>query len=199
MMKNITTKLITLTFLTLPQMGFSSDDINTKSGEFYMLFEFYEPEKNEHKPKEYIAPISGCNVTFSPVTDARKNKQTVGSNYNVPLKAVDVDKWLEQFTLNLSQRVNVASSSAADNSNQINIAPKMLKLYSYAEGMNLHGVIAIKLDYYRSDVLLSSHHMRGYATKANWNNGIGEYRKVINMAMSDITDVIISNINMNCN
>jgi hypothetical protein len=192
---NNSVNIIALSFLMLSQTTFSANDINTKTGEFSLVFEFYEPEKNEHNPKEYIAPMINCDVKFSPMIDERKNKLTVGSNYNVPLKAVDVDVWLDKFTLNLNQRTHPTSTN---NSNEINISPKMLKLYSYAEGMNLHGVMAVKLDYYRSEVLLNTYHLRGYATKANWNNGIGEYRKVINMAMSDAADVITKKINTLC-
>ena len=136
-----------------------------------------------------------CEFLAENFLDSRANKETIGTNFSVPLRAQKVDEWLENLSTDFRKKVQSKSSAPTQ---KVTIKPEMVRLYAYAQGMNLLGVIAVKVNYEQAGNVIATKYYRGFAAKANWANGIGEYNTAVNKATENLLPKIINDLPMVC-
>ena len=121
-----------------------------------------------------------CAFTTAAALDLRQNKQTIAIQFGQSLIGDNVTSWLDSA---VSQNLpNQQSSSSATN---VKIVPKLRRLYSYPESMNILGVTALELDYMVGEKVALTKHYRGFYAKTNWAGGDGEFISALNLAINN--------------
>jgi hypothetical protein len=105
-----------------------------------------------------------------------------------------LDSWLE--TMRTEELVN--KTSAWKGTRQLQIKPSLTRLYSYAESMNIHGVISLNVEYWLDDQLVDTKYYRGVGSKANMMNALGEYATALNYAVHEMAPQVIEDAKQLC-
>lgn len=154
----------------------------------------YEPFKfptsvKKKEDKEKLSRLNilknslDCNMEVSPLIDERQNKVTLGSKWVKPLLPNGLDTWFVDAFKDLERAGIKAGDSGKPT---VRMQPYLTRLYANSRGMNLHGIMALRLEYYQGDKKLDVARVRGYSTAANWANGDGEYVDVLNRAVHEV-------------
>ncbi len=141
-----------------------------------------------------VAPAYECKVDVAPVADERNNKVTLGASWNSPLLPDGLDTWLS--TVREKELVNKTRSWSGDK--QLLIKPSVTRLYSYAESMNIHGVIALKVEYWLDNQLVQTKSYRGMGSKANMMNALSEYATALNYAVHEVAPDVLADVKNYC-
>lgn len=152
-------------------------------------------KKSKSSAKQPVAaPAYECKVDVAPVADERNNKVTLGASWNAPLLPDGLDTWLN--TVREKELVNKTSTWSGDK--QLLIKPSVTRLYSYAESMNIHGVIALKVEYWLDNKLVQTKSYRGMGSKANMMNALGEYATALNYAVHEMAPEVLADVKNYC-
>ena len=135
-----------------------------------------------------------CKVSIDSFVDARANKQTLGSTWNSPLIPNDVSTWLESIRTDDL----LAKTKSWNGSKNLVLKPKVKKLYSYAESMNIHGVVSMDVEYWLDGKLEKTAYYRGMGSKANMMNALNEYGVALNYGMHEVVPKIIADAKSFC-
>lgn len=135
-----------------------------------------------------------CQVEVSPFSDQRNNKVTLGASWSEPLLPQGLDSWLE--TVRAKELVNKTSSWTGDR--KLLVKPSVTRLYSYAESMNIHGVIALKVEYWLDGELVETKSYRGMGSKANMVGALGEYATALNYAVHEVAPDVLADMKKYC-
>ncbi len=137
---------------------------------------------------------SACQVSVAPFADGRNNKLTLGASWAQPLLPNGLTQWLDDVrTLEL---INKTKSWQGEK--QLQVKPRLLRLYSYNESMNIHGVIALSVEYWLDGKLVAEKKYRGMGSKANWANGLDEYATSLNYAVHEVVPTMMQDMKMLC-
>jgi hypothetical protein len=169
----------------------------------------YEVKKNKSKQKASSSTLQRkkraeaeaqsaaqytCNVSIAPFLDARENKQTLGSTWSLPLIPNDVAAWLES----IRKDDLLAKTKRWNGSKNLELKPKVKKLYSYAESMNIHGVVSLEVEYWVDGKLEKTTYYRGMGSKANMMNALNEYGVALNYGVHEVIPRIIADAKSFC-
>lgn len=135
-----------------------------------------------------------CQVEVSAFSDLRNNKVTLGASWSDPLLPQGLDTWLD--TVRTKELVNKTSAWKGDK--KLLVKPSVTRLYSYAESMNIHGVIALKVEYWLDDKLVQTKNYRGMGSKANMMNALGEYATALNYAVHEVAPDVLADMKNYC-
>ncbi len=167
----------------------------------------YEVKKN--KPKQQSSASSqkrkkkaaaqpaiqyNCKVSIEPFVDSRINQQTLGASWSKPLITNDVPNWLES----IRNDDLIAKTKNWSGAKSIVLKPKLKKLYSYAESMNIHGVISLEIEYWIDGKLDKTNYYRGMGSKANMMNALNEYGVALNYGVHEIVPRVITDTKVFC-
>lgn len=144
--------------------------------------------------QQVVIPAYECKVDVAPVADERNNKVTLGASWSGPLLPGGLDTWLN--TVREKELVNKTHTWSGDK--QLLIKPSVTRLYSYAESMNIHGVIALKVEYWLDNKLVQTKSYRGMGSKANMMNALGEYATALNYAVHEIAPDMLADVKNYC-
>jgi hypothetical protein len=136
-----------------------------------------------------------CLVKIEPFLDIRSNKKTIGARPDAPIVAENMDVWLAELRKDLQA---LSGSEYGKNETSVIVRPHLFRLYVIQKGVNLNGVVAVKLKYSNEagDVQRSS--LRGYSTKLNWGGSNSKYVTVLNMAANDLLPKMAQSIGDFC-
>ena len=158
----------------------------------------YKSRKEANKIRAKIAlmnePLT-CRFDMAKFVDSRQNKDTIGTNFLVPLSPYGIDLWLEDA---VKQLVLAKLPKAKPDATDVIIKPELTRLYSYNEAMNLNGIIAFKASFIKNDETLLVKHYRGIGVKPNWRGSTGEYNKAVNIAAKDAMPKLIKSLRSVC-
>ncbi len=147
------------------------------------------------KAKSAVAPaVYDCRVEVAAISDSRNNKVTLGSTWAEPLLPQGLDTWLE--AVRTQELVN--HTSKWNGSRQLQIKPSLNRLYSYAESMNIHGVVSLNVEYWLDNKLVDTKYYRGVGSKANMMNALGEYATALNYAVHEVAPEVIEDAKQLC-
>jgi hypothetical protein len=127
--------------------------------------------------KTALAEDAMCSFTVADISDQRQNKQTIGFSLN----ASGVDSWLGDAT-----KAYMANTVRPNATIQVQALPRLIRLYTYPESMNILGVSALVVDYVVDGKVVRSRQYRGFTAKTNWANGDGEYLTALNESLNDL-------------
>lgn len=144
--------------------------------------------------QQVVVPAYECKVDVAPVVDERNNKVTLGASWSDPLLPEGLDTWLN--TVREKELVNKTRTWNGDK--QLLIKPSVTRLYSYAESMNIHGVIALKVEYWLDNKLVQTRSYRGMGSKANMMNALGEYATALNYAVHEVAPEVLADVKNYC-
>jgi hypothetical protein len=153
-------------------------------------------KKTQAEAAPQTAPASSavaCNVHFDDITDARKNKLTIGTNGAGPLLPSGVEQWLQD----IKEAELVGKTKSWTGSKEVHVKPALTKLYAYAENMNLHGVFSMSVDISIGGETTTRRY-RGMGSKANMVNGYGEYATALNYAVQEVMPRLIDDLKSVC-
>lgn len=182
---NVFKIVITLTFLVISSHSFALTDADR--GIFDLIFT--APEVAE--PSDQKSPIQ-CAIHFVDIQDARDNKETIGASGSKPLRARAVDNWLQQYKSDILDQLPYDPDKQ-----KIDINVELLRMYSYAQGASIRGVVAAKLSL-ESENVNEVIFLRGYSSRTNWNNLTGEYADAVNKAGYDLALTIEDTLREHC-
>jgi len=148
--------------------------------------------------KPRTAPVStpsyDCRVVVDAIVDARNNRQTLGANWAEPLLPSGLEPWLEQVrALELANKTGAWAGGK-----QVQVKPRLTRLYSYVESMNIHGVIALDIEYWVDQTLVETKKYRGLGSKTNMWNALSEYGTALNYAVHDMAPDVLTDIKAIC-
>ena len=190
---NIKSKLVFFTMSLLSLSIFANEYDSTK-GEFILAYTLNSPKEGEKsKPLPTLAGTN-CEFKIEPIADHRNNKVTIGAAFKKPLQAKEVDQWLA----NLSGDLQSIASKSNSVGNSVILKPRMTKLYTYHHGMNIHGVIAVDVDFIKNGVKVGNEYYRALSTKLNWNGAVSEYIETTNRAAYMLTEQIVNDLPNRC-
>ncbi len=155
-------------------------------------------EEYEELQKQKVAfneSMRSCRVRVEPLRDERQNQQTLGSTFAKPLLIKPIDNWLKAFK---QEGIDKALAEYQTQDAGIVLTPSVTRLYAYAENMNIHGVIAIKVDISMNGQFVGTRRYRGLGSRANMVNGVGEYHDAVNRAADDAVAVLIADLPSIC-
>lgn len=135
-----------------------------------------------------------CDVKINPFTDNRKNQQTLGTTMSKSLQANGISEWLADASADLwSSKIKSTASAKT-----ITLQPSLLKLYSYAQSMNIHGVIALKVDFIENGKVVDSKIYRGLGSAANVWNAEYEYYDSLSRAAHNAFPKVLQDLSQKC-
>lgn len=138
--------------------------------------------------------VYDCRVQVAAISDSRNNKVTLGSTWAEPLLPQGLDAWLD--AVRTQELVNPTSSW--NGSRQLEIKLSLNRLYSYAESMNIHGVVSLNVEYWLDNKLVDTQYYRGVGSKANMMNALGEYATALNYAVHEVAPEVIEDAKQLC-
>lgn len=141
-----------------------------------------------------ITPFYECKVDVTPVVDERNNKVTLGASLSDPLLPDGLDVWLD--TVREKEFIN--KTNAWSGNKQLLVKPSVTRLYSYSESMNIHGVIALKVEYWLDNKLVQTKSYRGMGSKANMMGALSEYATALNYAVHEVAPDVLTDIKNYC-
>ena len=81
---------------------------------------------------------------------------------------------------------------------KVSVEPYVTRLYYYDQSMNIHGVMALRVNYVVDGSVVLTERYRGHSAKANWANGIGEYHTSANLSIGEAMKVLTNNLPRVC-
>jgi hypothetical protein len=200
-MKKITFLILVGTLLTIPLSFAAAPEQKLVAMEYQKKVTKKQKKvtttsrKKSTAAQSAVAPVVyDCRVQVAAVNDNRNNKVTLGANWVGPLLPAGVDTWLE--AVRTQELVNKTSSWSG--SRQLEIKPTLTRLYSYAESMNIHGVISLNVEYWLDNKLVDTKFYRGVGSKANMMNALGEYATALNYAVHEMAPQVIEDAKQLC-
>jgi hypothetical protein len=160
-----------------------------------VVMEYEEPNAKQTKMLQSVisALPDACTFISANSLDLRQNKQTVGLKFNKSLLGDGVNSWLDAaFKQNLPYQPKKQSKI------NVTIVPKLHRLYSYPESMNILGVTALELDYIVDNKVALSRHYRGFYAKTNIAGGDGEFFTTLNYSLNDSIPKIVNDLSDVC-
>ena len=140
------------------------------------------------------APQYNCKVDVESFLDLRANQQTLGATFNKPLISNDVSNWLETIR---NDELIAKTKNWVGTKNLI-LKPQLKKLYSYAESMNIHGVVSMEIEFWIDGKQVKSIYYRGMGSKMNAWNALYEYGIALNYGVHEIAPKILADIKSTC-
>ncbi len=137
-----------------------------------------------------------CNFKIIGFEDRRQNKKTIGVNLGKPLLIDDVRPWLNDASEQILKR-NLETDDVANR--LILVEPKLTRLYSYAQNMNIHGVSALHVDFRENGSIIDSRHYRSLGSTINWNNGSHEYLDAVESSLKQVYWELLYDLTNFCN
>lgn len=158
--------------------------------------------KTKNKAKEVSSPVnvpqeqvlSVCQVQFDVFQDQRPNKETVGSNFAKSLMPIGLDQWLQNAEADLWQ----GKVKKSDSGKNLVLKPKLDRLYAYAQSMNIHGVIALTVDFVVDGKVIETKKYRGLGSTTNAWNAEHEYYDALSYAAHDAMPKVLKDIPAVC-
>ncbi|MDT0596113.1 hypothetical protein [Glaciecola petra] len=136
---------------------------------------------------------SSCSFVINEIGDDRQNKETaaiLGRNSlgitNLPTYFDEIKELVNNFTIVESAAIKVE------------VRPKLIRMYTYFESLNILGVTAFTTDFVVNGEVLESRQYRGFYAKTNWANGQGEHLTTINDSIENWIEVYVSDLNRVC-
>jgi len=191
---------IAILLLTAGFNVFAGEEYNKSEGEFVLKYDV-NLEKESYPSSDEPAIVKpdlsqlDCAFIVEDIKDVRRNKQAIGTNFFLPLQAKKVDDWLNDLSSDLRREVISDTNTSL---NKIIIKPEVSKIYSYAQSMNLHGVIVFNVAFEKNGREIEAKYYRGAAAKTNWINGLGEYGTTVNLAAENIVLNILNDLPSIC-
>lgn len=137
--------------------------------------------------------VTSCQVQFDVFQDLRLNKDTVGTNFSRALTPSGLDTWLSDAEADL-WRGKVKTNSGKT----LVLKPKLERLYTYAESMNLHGVMSLSVDFVLDGKVLETRKYRGLGSTANAWNAEHEYYDALSYAAHEAMPKVLKDIPSVC-
>ncbi|HWV15294.1 MAG TPA: hypothetical protein VN030_07660 [Cellvibrio sp.] len=147
----------------------------------------------QQAPQEQSSVTTSCQVKFDEFQDNRSNKQTVGTNAIRSLSPTGLEVWLKDAEADIWLGKVKNSSGKV-----VTVKPKLERLYAYAQSMNLHGVMAISVDYFVEGQLIETRKYRGFGSTGNTWNAESEYYEALSYAAHDALPKVLKDINSLC-
>ena len=136
---------------------------------------------------------AACAFDTAPTVDLRQNKMTVADKLNKSLIGEGATAWIDA-----AMQQNLPIKKAQTATTTVTIVPKLHRVYSYPESMNIQGVTALELDYVVDGKVVMSKHYRGFYSKANMVSGDGEYVTTLNNALNETIPKIAADLPKVC-
>lgn len=151
--------------------------------------------KAKRKKDRKIVRDSRCNFVLGGFLDIRQNKETIGTNFSKALLVDNIDSWFKDA----SQELLIKKfKNSPDKDKTIVLIPKISRLYSYAQSLNIHGVVALKLDVVVEDKIVDTRRYRGLGSTINWNNGSHEYVDAVDASISKALPKVVADLHSIC-
>ncbi len=150
----------------------------------------YEPiaKAKQGKLLQTVSGTGSCTFTVLPPEDKRQNTQTIGFN-GANLTALKVTDWLETALSTV-----VGASKQPSKQHLIELAPKLTRLYTYHESMNILGVTSVTIDFKANGRVVDTRQYRGFYAKTNWAGADGEYVTALNDAVNNLLPKLASEL-----
>lgn len=150
----------------------------------------YEPiaKAKQGKLLQTVSGTGSCTFAVLPPEDQRQNTQTIGYN-GANLTALKVNDWLQTALTTVVGQSNNPSAQ-----NQIELAPKLTRLYTYHESMNILGVTSVTIDFKANGRVVDTRQYRGFYAKTNWAGADGEYVTALNDAVNNMLPKLASEL-----
>ncbi|MES2672661.1 MAG: hypothetical protein V4660_00405 [Pseudomonadota bacterium] len=133
---------------------------------------------------------SVCKIDFSDFQDVRPNKETVGSNFKRSLQPIGLDVWFKDAEIDLwEKRITMPGTGR-----MITLQPKVYRLYAYAQSMNLHGVMAIAVDFVVDGKVVETRKYRGFGSTMNGWGAEYEYYQALSYAAHDVMPQVLKDV-----
>ncbi len=198
-MMNLIKFLITLIIFSSSIDGYSA----TKPEEEFVELK-YEIKKSKHKQqkttqqkkREAATPKIqyNCKVDAEPFIDLRFNQQTLGAKLDAALIAKDLPSWLE--TIRHTEIIEKTESWIG--TKHLVVKPKLKKLYSYSEKMNIHSVVSMEIEFWINGTQQRSIYYRGIGSTFNTLDALDEYATTLNYAVQNIAPQIFADMQSLC-
>jgi hypothetical protein len=139
---------------------------------------------------EETAISATCQIKHADFQDIRLNKETVGTNFKKSLQPQGLDTWFKDAEKDLwEKRIHNPSSGKV-----ITLQPKIFRLYSYAQSMNIHGVMGIAVDFMTDGKVIESRKYRSLGSTTNGWNAEREYYQALSYAAHDVMPKVLKDI-----
>jgi len=148
------------------------------------------------KNQELNKALKTCSFRVSNFEDNRQNKATIGTNFRSALLIDDVKPWLNDASEHILKKKLETNDVA---SRMITVEPKLTRLYSYAQNMNIHGVSALHVDFKENGAIVDSRHYRSLGSTVNWNNGSHEYLDAVETSLEQVYSKLLYDLANFCN
>ncbi len=126
-----------------------------------------------------------CSFQVQSAEDLRQNKITIGFNGD-NLLAQNVDVWLQNAA---SAYLDPLKSEQA--ASQITVHPKLTRLYTYNESMNILGVSSVIFDFKVNGQIVATRQYRGFYAKMNFAGADGEYVTTLNDSINNLMPKVL--------
>lgn len=133
-----------------------------------------------------------CSFQVQPIEDLRQNKISIGFNGS-NLKGENVDAWLKNA---VAAYIDPIKSEQAKF--QITVHPKLTRLYTYHESMNILGVTSVIFDFKVNGQTLTTQQYRGFYAKMNFAAANGEYVTALNESINNLMPKVLLDMKNVC-
>lgn len=139
-----------------------------------------------------LPDTAACSFAVEQAEDLRPNKLSIGFNGS-NLQAQKVTDWLHSAMVPFFDHAKREKAAL-----QIAVQPKLTRLYTYHESMNILGVTSVKLDFKVKGEVVTSRHYRGFYAKTNWAAANGEYVTALNDAVNNMMPKVVQDLTQLC-
>ncbi|MCG7550155.1 hypothetical protein [Pseudoalteromonas sp. Of7M-16] len=182
MMKKRSTILISAAILSFNSMAVT--DVEMKVGKLS------KKTKQQHQTIAQRLAESNCQYVINPISDARDNKEAISWSVN----ATGVQAWLD----NVHKDVLSPLLPTHPRDITIELTPKLNKLYTYNESMNINGMAVSTVDYTVNGQAPNKFYVRGFHSKTNWANGDSEFVESAERATAQMVTKLLNNLPAIC-
>ena len=165
---------------------------DAKQVQLPMIYEPMAKLKLSKLLEKSLADNAACSFQVLPAQDIRPNKLSIGFN-GANLDAQKVTDWLYTAMVALFDHTKRDQAKL-----QVTVEPKLTRLYTYHESMNILGVTSVILEFKVNGSLVETRQYRGFYAKTNWAAANGEYVTALNDAMNNMLPKIVNELTAVC-
>jgi uncharacterized lipoprotein YajG len=146
------------------------------------------------------APVEGCVITVSPVADARRSKDDLGTLGPRVVEGQDVMPWIERSVQTLSSPVVETASRQGDVSGlkHVDVQVALNQLYVHSLLSSFGGNIHLNVQYRLNQGPPESYRYRGSDTSVNWFGTAESVSDLLNDVLEDLLEKMRSDIVQLC-
>lgn len=179
----------TIQLLSLAALGLMTAMARAELVSLPIEYEAMSDKQTKALKTQTIGSESKCSFTITGFVDERQNKETVAQMFGESLHVSNLDDYLNT----LGEQANKLTQ-VKDAEYQVSVVPRLIRLYSYPQSLNILGVSAAVFDFQIEGKTIHTQQMRGFYAKTNWAGANSEYLSALNYASNELIANYASNL-----